>query len=60
VVSCGFFLGAGLTLLILSANFGGLAVPGGLTAWLYPTIQPLLRVLLGVWLWPQKGTKPYF
>ncbi len=60
VVSYGFFLGAGLTLLILSANFGGPAVPGGLTAWLYPTIQPLFRVLLGVWLWPQKGTKPYF
>ncbi len=59
VVSCGFFLGAGLTLLILSVNFGGLALPRGLTAWLYPTIQPLFRVLLGVWLWPQKETKSY-
>jgi hypothetical protein len=59
VVSCGFFLGAALTLLILSANFGGPAVPSGLTAWLYPVIQPLFRELLGTWLWPQKMAKPY-
>ncbi|CAA9310861.1 MAG: hypothetical protein AVDCRST_MAG56-6210 [uncultured Cytophagales bacterium] len=59
VISWGFFLGAGLTLLILSANFGGPAVPRGLTMWLYPTIQPLFRVLLGIWLWPQKGAKTY-
>jgi hypothetical protein len=59
-VSCGFFLGAGLTLLILSANFGGPRVPAALTAWLYPLIQPLFRVLLGVWLWPQKTAKSYF
>lgn len=40
VISLGFFLGAGLTLLILSARFGGRAVPRGLTMWRYPTVQP--------------------
>lgn len=59
VVSRGFFLGAGLTPLILSASFGGPAGPRGLTTWLYPAIQPLFRVLPGIRLWPQKGAKSY-
>jgi hypothetical protein len=50
-VSTAYWAAAGLTLLILVPEVGGPALPGGVTAWLYPLIQPAGRALTGVWLW---------
>ena len=48
----GFFLAAFLlTLSILAGEVFGLSLPGPLNAWAYPAIQPLGRLLIGVWLW---------
>jgi hypothetical protein len=48
----GFFLAAAaLTASILLVDLGGPAIPEPLASWVYPAIQPLARVLIGVWLW---------
>ncbi|MDH3266739.1 MAG: hypothetical protein OEM25_07225, partial [Gammaproteobacteria bacterium] len=40
-----------LTLGSISREVGGPVVPTALSIWLYPTLQPLARLLIGVWLW---------
>jgi hypothetical protein len=46
------FLGAAvlLTLFILSSEVGGPGLPAPIDAWAYPAIQPLGRLLIGLWL----------
>jgi hypothetical protein len=39
-----------LTLAILSSEIGGPGLPSPIDAWAYPAIQPLGRLLIGVWL----------
>jgi hypothetical protein len=40
-----------LTACLLIAEFGGPPLPSPLDRWLYPAIQPLGRLLIGLWLW---------
>jgi hypothetical protein len=49
----GYFLIAAcvLTLTIISAELKGPALPEPLSNWAYPAIQPLGRLLIGLWLW---------
>jgi hypothetical protein len=49
----GYFLiaAAALTLTIISAELKGPALPETLSYWAYPAIQPLGRMLIGLWLW---------
>ena len=51
-----YFAAAGLTVLSLVGGYGGPAVADTLMAWLYPTLQPAARLLVGVWLW--RATEP--
>jgi hypothetical protein len=47
-----FFMAAFvLTLTNLTPEFGGPELPELLGSWLYPTVQPLGRALIAVWLW---------
>lgn len=50
-VCAAFAAAAVLTLVIIVSEFGGPQLTSGLAAWLYPTIQPAGRALVGVWLW---------
>jgi len=40
-----------LTAAGISSEVGGPGLPPGLRMWLYPTLQPLARALIGLWLW---------
>jgi hypothetical protein len=51
VLSVFYFAAAALTITYLSSELNGPALPEALGFWLYPSIQPLGRVLIGVWLW---------
>lgn len=51
VVGLFFALAAALTFSILLGEVGGPALPAPFGAWLYQAIQPLGRLLIGVWLW---------
>lgn len=51
IVGVFFILAALLTLSILSGEVGGPVLPAPLDRWTYPAIQPLGRILIGVWLW---------
>lgn len=44
-------LAALLTGFIILREFGLPSVPARLEEWMYPTVQPLGRALIGVWLW---------
>jgi hypothetical protein len=46
-----YALAALLTLALLSAELRGPSLPDTLVAWAYPLLQPLARVMIGVWLW---------
>jgi hypothetical protein len=47
-----FLLGAAaLTLHYLSGEVGGPTLTGGPAMWIYASLQPAGRVLIGVWLW---------
>jgi hypothetical protein len=50
-VSAAYAAAAGLTLVILVPELGGPQLVSGVAAWLYPTIQPAGRALIGIWLW---------
>jgi hypothetical protein len=48
----GFFLAAcALTLTIIASELQWATLPEPLASWSYPAIQPLGRLLIGVWLW---------
>jgi hypothetical protein len=49
----GYFLLAAcvLTLAIVTGEVGWATLPEPLSSWSYPAIQPLGRVLIGLWLW---------
>ena len=51
VLSWLFFLIAAFTLINLISNYGGPALLSGALGWLYPVIQQVARVLIGLWLW---------
>lgn len=51
VVGALYLAAAALTLSLLVVEVGGPTLPAPLAAWSYPLIQPLARVLIGVWLW---------
>lgn len=54
-----FFVGiALLTAAGISGELGGPVLPSALGPWLYPTIQPLARVLIGAWLWRAGDSPP--
>ena len=40
-----------LTLTLIAREIGWFSLPEPLATWSYPAIQPLGRVLIGVWLW---------
>jgi len=40
-----------LTLTLITRELGWFSLPEPLASWSYPAIQPLGRVLIGVWLW---------
>lgn len=47
-----FYFGAAfLTLTGIIGELGGPALPPPLNTWLYPLLQPVARLLIGVWLW---------
>jgi len=46
-----FLLAGPLTLAIIVSGYGGPQWPGVVVGWLYPTLQPVSRALMGVWLW---------
>jgi hypothetical protein len=53
-VAGGFMLAAcALTIVLFAGELGLRLLPGSVTQWAYPAIQPLGRALLGVWLWRQ-------
>lgn len=51
VVGVLFLFAVPLTFAIIVSGYGGPPWPGTLAGWTYPILQPLSRVLLGVWLW---------
>jgi hypothetical protein len=51
VVAIFLLLAALLTVALLIREFGGPNLLAPFGRWAYPTIQPLGRVLIGVWLW---------
>lgn len=51
VVSLFLFAAALLTLTNLSGELKGPVLPSPLGFWIYPALQPLGRLLIGVWLW---------
>ena len=46
-----YLAAAGLTFFNLSGELGGPVLPPPLDAWLYPTLQPLARLLIALLLW---------
>lgn len=60
VLSVFYMLAAVLTLSFLVPEFGGPGLPETLGFWLYPSIQPLGRALIGLWLWAHSsgGVRP--
>ncbi|WP_162627597.1 hypothetical protein [Erythrobacter sp. KY5] len=52
VVALFLLLASLLTLTIIITEFGGPALlPPSLAPWIYPAVQPLGRLIIGVWLW---------
>jgi hypothetical protein len=51
VLSCFYFAAAALTISYLVSELNGPELPDAIGFWLYPSIQPLGRTLIGVWLW---------
>jgi hypothetical protein len=51
VLSAFYFAAAALTITYLVSELNGPGLPEALGFWLYPSIQPLGRALIGVWLW---------
>ncbi|HEU4781066.1 MAG TPA: hypothetical protein VFS58_14380 [Steroidobacteraceae bacterium] len=47
-----------LTVLLFMNELGWPLLPGRVAGWMYPAIQPLGRVLMGVWLWRMAGSSP--
>lgn len=48
----GFFMAAtALTLTLIARELGWPTLPEPLATWAYPAIQPLGRLLIGIWLW---------
>jgi hypothetical protein len=50
MISICFYLGTALTALNLVGNYEGPPLMAGLMSFLYPLIQPLSRLLIGIWL----------
>ncbi len=50
-----FLVIAGLTVFNISGQLDGPVLPAGLRAWVYPVVQPVTRVAIGVWLWRGVG-----
>ena len=49
-----FYIGAAfITLDIILGELHGPTIPGIISFWLYPLLQPAARTLIGVWLWRQ-------
>ena len=51
ILSWLFFFIAAFTLINLVSNYGGPALLSGALGWIYPVVQPVARVLIGIWLW---------
>jgi len=51
VVSVFLWAACALTVALFAGQIGVTLVPDALLEWAYPAIQPLGRVLIGVWLW---------
>lgn len=57
----GFYLAAAaLTVQILAGELGAPGLPEPLASWIYPALQPLGRVLIGVWLWSRADERRDF
>jgi hypothetical protein len=51
IVGCFLLAAVALTLPFMTAELGWGTLPEPLATWSYPAIQPLGRVLIGLWLW---------
>ena len=51
IVGAFYAAAALLTLTIIVVELGGPALPPLLDRWFYPAVQPLARLLIGLWLW---------
>jgi hypothetical protein len=51
VIGVCFLAAAALTVSGISGELGGPVLPATIAPWIYPAIQPLARLLIGVWLW---------
>jgi len=51
VVGLFMFAAVLLTLTLIARELGWFSLPEPLASWSYPAIQPLGRILIGVWLW---------
>lgn len=51
VLSVLFLAVAVLTAFGVSREIGGPALPSAMGVWLYPIVQPVSRLLIGIWLW---------
>jgi hypothetical protein len=51
VVGCFLLAACALTLTIIAGELRWFTLPEPIDSWSYPAIQPLGRVLIGVWLW---------
>jgi hypothetical protein len=58
IVGLFFLAGFALTLTNFAGEFG-FALPAPLDSWSYPAIQPLGRVLVGIWLWRAAAIGPH-
>jgi hypothetical protein len=53
-----FLAVAVLTAFTVSLEVGGPGLPSALAVWLYPIVQPVSRLLVGVWLWKTTEEPP--
>jgi hypothetical protein len=51
LLSCLFLLEAPLTLLIIFSGYAGVAWAGTIITFTYPVLQPVSRLVLGLYLW---------
>jgi hypothetical protein len=59
VVSWLLWLAVPLTLLIILSNYAGQNWAGQLTKYIYPFLQPISRIVLGLFIWKSIGQKNY-
>jgi hypothetical protein len=58
VLSGLFFFISAFTLLNVLRSYAGAAVLPSFLSWIYPVVQPIARVLIGIWLWQSMADVP--